>query len=469
MAHIEREIKLGLVPLAFARLAKLAPHHRSVSSVYFDTARRELHRAGIALRLRHDGRRWLQTLKSEGAPHAGLAQRAEWELPVRRRALEPAAFPRAEVRDLTGVDLEQVAPRLEPVFETRFTRHSGVVQVEGNASAELAIDRGCIVAGRRREPISEVELELISGDTAALLNFAEALELPLAYESKAERGYRLAQGGAPAPRKWRTPPLDSSGSPGEAFSALFAVALAQVGTNAGRMPRSRDPEYLHQLRVGLRRLRSALQAFAPLLEDAKPLKRRLRRVTTQLGEARDWDVVVMLMEELDASPRVQRIARSRRRVAQRAAAAWAASPQLRAFLFQAMRWLERRPWAQPGVTLAGFAPERLEKTYRKVLRQVDLERSRSRHELRIRIKRLRYTCEFFAPCFAPKLVDPYLEVLHTLQDLLGKLNDIKVARRLLKDTNAALPRKLRTRERRLLSSLSAAWERFEAMPPFWLK
>src|SRR5438046_852405 len=82
--------------------------------------------------------------------------------------------------------------RLAPVFETRFTRHSGLIQVDGAASAELAIDRGLICAGTRREPISEVELELISGDTAALMRFAEALELPLAYESKAERGYRLA-------------------------------------------------------------------------------------------------------------------------------------------------------------------------------------------------------------------------------------------------------------------------------------
>ena len=124
MAHIEREIKLGLTSEAFARLARLAPQRRSVASVYYDTPRQELRRAGIALRLRRDGGRWLQTLKAQSSPHAGLAARAEWELPVRGKALEPARFPHAEIRSATGVDLARVARRLRPMFETRFTRRS---------------------------------------------------------------------------------------------------------------------------------------------------------------------------------------------------------------------------------------------------------------------------------------------------------------------------------------------------------
>ena len=104
-----------------------------------ESARQDLRRAGIALRLRRDGRRWLQTLKADGVQHAGLAQRAEWELPVRRKVLELLAFPREEIRRTTGLDLARLAPRLAPVFETRFTRRSGLVQVDGKASAELAI------------------------------------------------------------------------------------------------------------------------------------------------------------------------------------------------------------------------------------------------------------------------------------------------------------------------------------------
>lgn len=467
MAHIEREIKLSLTRQAFTRLARLAPDRRSVASVYYDTARQDLRRAGIALRLRRDGGRWLQTLKVEGVQHAGLAQRAEWELPLRRKALEPSAFPREEIHRTTGVDLGRLAPRLAPVFETRFTRHSGLVQVDGRASAELALDRGLIVAGRRREPISEVELELISGDTESLMRFAEALELPLAYESKAERGYRLAAGGSPAPRKWRMPQLEPTRRPGEAFAAVFAAALMQVGTNANGMLASRDPEYLHQLRVGLRRLRSAIQAFAPLLERDRPLKRALRRLLPELGSARDWDVVMPMLEKLDLAAPLLRGARARSRAARRDAIAAVASGGFRAFLFQSLRWLESEPWSDVDATLAGFAPQRLEKTHRRALRRVNLEHPKRRHELRVRIKRLRYACEFFAPCFPADAVEPYVKALRALQDVLGALNDIEVARTFLREIRAAAPRRLAQREERLIRKLRASWKHFEGQAPYW--
>jgi inorganic triphosphatase YgiF len=467
MAHIERDIKLRLTPQAFTRLVRLAPNRRNLASVYYDTARQDLRRAGIALRLRRDGGRWLQTLKAESAQHAGLAARAEWELPVRRKTLEPDAFPREEIRSATGIDLPRLARRLRPVFETRFTRRSGLVQVDGKASAEFAIDRGRILAGSRREAISEVELELISGDTGALLRFAEALALPLAYESKAERGYRLATGLAPAARRWRMPALEAADGPGKGFAAVFAAALTQAGTNAAGVLGSRDPEYLHQLRVGLRRLRSALQAFAPVLEGEKPLKRALRRLVPALGTARDWDVFVQTLEKLRVAPQVLRAARSSRNSARRAARAALASAAFRAFLFQSLRWMQGEPWLDVDTTLAGFAPQRLEKLHRRAVRQVDLQRPKRRHELRIRIKRLRYACEFFAPCFPPDAVEPYVKALRSLQGLFGELNDIAVARRLLREMQVAAPGGLTRREQRLTEKVRAAWESFEKQPPYW--
>jgi inorganic triphosphatase YgiF len=467
MAHIEREIKLRLAPNACLRLARLATSRRSIASVYFDTARQELRRAGVTLRLRRDGGRWLQTLKAQTSQHAGLAARAEWELPVRRRALEPGAFPLKEIRAATGIDLARLAGRLRPVFETRFTRRSGLVQVEGKARAELAIDRGRILAGRRREAINEVELELISGDAGALLRFAETLALPLAYESKAERGYRLAAGLAPMPRKWRMPSLDPSRTPGQAFAALFAASLMQAGTNASCMLRSADAEYLHQLRVGLRRLRSALQAFAPVLDKERPLKRALHRLTPALGRARDADVFVGTLEKLGAAPPVLRAARSGRKSARRAAVGLVASAEFRGFLFQALRWLQSEPWRDVRMTLAELAPRRLEKMYRRVVRDVDVARPKGRHGLRIRIKRLRYGCEFFAPCFSAQAVQPYAKALRGLQDLLGELNDIVVARRLLRKMGAQVPPGLERREKRLTAKLRAAWESFEKQRPYW--
>jgi triphosphatase len=465
MAHIEREIKLGLMPQALPRLARLAPSRRSVASVYYDTARQDLRRAGIALRLRRDGRQWLQTLKAQSSQHAGFAARSEWELPVRGKALEPQAFPREEIRNVTGIDLARLAGRLRPVFETRFVRRSGLVQVDGKASAELAIDRGRIVAGRRQEPISEVELELISGDTGALLSFAEALALPLAYESKAERGYRLAAGHSAGPRRWRMPECDPSAPAGTAFAALFAACLMQVGTNAAGMLRSRDPEYLHQLRVGLRRLRSVLQAFAPLLQGEKPLKRALRRLTPVLGRARDADVFVETLESLDAASSALRAARAYRGRSRSDALEVVRSPEFRAFLFQALRWLQGEPWVDLDKPFSVFARERLEKLHRKALRGAQLERAKRRHKLRIRIKRLRYGAEFFAPCFPPQAVEPYAKALRGLQELLGKLNDLAVARGLARELNVRLPAGVARRERTLIEKLRETWTGFRERTP----
>jgi triphosphatase len=386
---------------------------------------------------------------------------------VRGRALEPDAFPLEEIRRSTGVDLARLAVRLRPLFETRFTRRSGLIQFDGTGKAELAIDRGSIVAGTRREPIREAELELVSGDPDALLRFAHGLELPLAYESKAERGYRLSAGLERGPRKWRMPALDSAGSAHEAFAALFSAALAQVGTNAAGMPGSTDPEYLHQLRVGLRRLRSALQAFGPIVEGAKPLKKSLRRLTPALGTARDWDVFVQTLGKAGAGAQLLRNARRERNRAKRAAIETVSSPELHGFLFHSLRWLQSRGSPRADVTLSDLAPGRLERLHRKAAVAPTSDTPKRRHKLRIRIKRLRYACEFFAPCFAAAAVEPYVRRLARLQDILGELNDIRVARRLLRHFGAQAPSRLDYREKRLIRALEEARARFGSEPPYW--
>jgi triphosphatase len=464
--HIEREIKLCLTPAAESALAKLAPNRRSVASIYYDTSRQALRRAGIALRLRRDGDRWLQTLKLDSAPHAGFAARAEWELPVRGRTLEVQAFPLEEIRRSSGVDLARVAPQLRPVFETRFMRRSGLVALERTGKAELAIDRGAVIAGARRESIREAELELVSGEPAALLRYAEKLELPLAYESKAERGYRLSAGVKSGPQRWRMPALHPERPAGEAFAALFSAALAQAGTNAAGMQSSSDPEYLHQLRVGLRRLRTTLRAFDPVVQRRKALRGVLRPLAPVLGTARDWDVFVKMMEEARADPKLLGSARRESLRARKAALQTVSSPGFQRFLFRSLRWLhEAAAVGQP--TLLQLAPRRLEKLYRKALANAGSSTPRTRHKLRIRLKRLRYACEFFAPCYSPRRAEPYVRRLARLQDLLGELNDIAVARRLCRRLGATPPARIAAREKRLIRSLEPALLHFTSDPPYW--
>ena len=112
----------------------------------------------------------------------------------------------------------------------------------------------------------------------------------------------------------------------------------------------------------------------------------------------------------------------------------------------------------------------LESFYRKALkhaRRIDWHDEKRRHALRIRIRRLRYACEFFAPFFARAQYAAYLKRVKALQDLLGELNDIAVARRLLKDMKTATPGQLQRREARLISALGPAWAAFERSRTFW--
>jgi triphosphatase len=503
--QIEREIKFRLPEQAARRVWRIAraaqaPRSRVVTSIYYDTGKERLRRAGIALRLRRDGRRWVQTLKADAAPKAGFAQRAEWEAPAHSARLDVAAFPRAETMAATGLDLARLAPRLRPLFSARFSRKSAAVIINRATRAEIRVDHGHLAAGERREVLGEVEIELKAGNVAEMLRYAGTIAKPLGleieFESKAERGYRLLAGeGLPAPRKWRRPVLGELATPAEAFSAVFVTALAQAGANARGVAEGSDPEYLHQMRVGLRRLSSALRAFRDLVPKraAKPVVERLRKLMPALGAARDWDVFcdgiarIAMQQPARARAMAQLLARARskRSLARRRARATAASPRLQAFLLRALRWIHAEPWSRrlddTGRSSAQFAAQSLAQLQRRALAQasgIDWRDAARRHRLRIRIKRLRYACDFFAPSFADTAARPYLKRLEALQDILGDLNDVAVARRLLveiaprgsaSDIAAAAAytrRVLAARERMLVASLEPAWAAFEKRQPF---
>jgi len=504
--QVEREIKFSLTPDAARRVTRLVAaagpwRRRMVSSAYYDTANERLRRAGVALRYRRDGARRLQTLKVESAAAAGFSARAEWEMPAPRGRFDVAAFPREEILAATGLDVARLTTRLRPMFETRFARRSAPVIIDGATRAEIALDRGYVVAGKRREPVSELELELKAGDAKSFLRYASGIAKPLGleleFESKAERGYRLVAGEtAPRPRKWRRPPLAELAAPSQAFSAVFTAALAQAGANARGVARGADPEYLHQMRVGLRRLRSALLAFRDLVpkKAAQPLVERLRALMPALGAARDWDVfcdglVQMGTQQPERAPAMAPLlarARAKRSAARRRARDVAASTELQAFLLRALRWINAARWkgraASAEGALGAFAAQSLDRLHRKALKQahgIDWNDAERRHRLRIRMKRLRYACDFFAASFAGAAAQPYGKRLAALQDILGGLNDIAVARRLLAElaprgsapelaaAAAHVRHALAARERMLVISLGAAWAAFEKRPPFW--
>jgi CHAD domain-containing protein len=134
------------------------------------------------------------------------------------------------------------------------------------------------------------------------------------------------------------------------------------------------------------------------------------------------------------------------------------------FLIEARRWARQN--SRAGRTpLSAFAAKALDRLHRKVLkraRRVDWRDAERRHAVRIALKRLRYACDFFAPCFGDARA--YLKNLEKLQDVLGDLNDIAVARRL---GSAKLEPGLEKSETALVSRLAPAWAALERRPCFW--
>jgi inorganic triphosphatase YgiF len=209
---IEREIKLALprdqVDAArrfFTARGGEAGRDVRLENVYFDTPALMLAKAKSALRLRRTPDGWLQTFKTVGAANNGLHERHEWEMPVAGAALEVQRIIDECERsgEQTVADaLRNAESQLIALFRTDFTRTLWTLDT-GNAKVEAAVDQGEIIADvkgdTRRTPIREIELELKSGDEAALHALAAELAaiLPgLAPDdvSKAQRGYRLREG-----------------------------------------------------------------------------------------------------------------------------------------------------------------------------------------------------------------------------------------------------------------------------------
>lgn len=281
-----------------------------------------------------------------------------------------------------------------------------------------------------------------------------------------------------------------------AFRTVARAGLAQIKANLHGTIRYRDPEFIHQMRVGTRRLRSTFIAFRAAIPSAASsgIRRDLRGATQALGAARDWDVLCESLsaarstrfpERASLEALLRRVA-SRRSASLRRARRAIDAAEFRRALMRTQRWLASAPWREniPAEVLtapvAPLARRALKRLFRKALacgENAAALRGDDLHQLRIRIKRLRYACEFFASLYTRRRSHPFLRHLQRLQDTLGELNDLAVAERLLDRVSVVAPdarpaaARLRGRrqrsERRLLNELDAQWKILRAADRFW--
>ena len=464
---VEIELKLALPPqqaVSFLQLMRRRspPEQQELITRYFDTPAFALSERGVALRVRRVGRRWVQTLKTEGERRGGLSQRGEYEMTVTRGSPDWTRFP----DDALALVPEALREQVVPVFETRFTRTAWLIKRPGGAQIEVALDVGEVRAGKHREPICEIELELKAGQPDALFalaqGWAEQLDCVPLDVSKAERGVRLALGKGAAPVKAAPPTLDSGMTVEDGFAAICQACLAQFQANLPGVLASDDIEYVHQARVALRRLRAALRLYrrACVLPDS--LMEGLRTLADALGPARDWDVlctetlpvVAPHYADIEAWQRGIRSLEARRAEVRAAMRATLIEARPGAWLLAIQRWLLQQGWrasaeAQHALQLSPlkkWARRALDKGHRRIVRgvedfgQLDVAQ---RHALRIAVKRQRYTAEFFQTLFGRRSKGHkggqarYIAALEALQDSLGRSNDAQVASGLLDAADAS--------------------------------
>lgn len=525
----EIEIKLA-IPKSAIKLLKAhpllatagAPKRNRVRSIYFDTPELALREHRAALRVRHIGREWIQTFKHGGNASAGMHSRTEAEC-----AVPGAAIDLVKLHGVPGAELlarKRVGERLIQVFETVFTRNAWRVFADDGSEVEVALDQGDVWSAGRSLPLCEVEIELIAGDPAALYRLALAMQetLPLRPEdlSKAERGYRLYSNEEAAPARAAPIRLDTSMRPADALVAVVSSCVAHLQANAEGAERNEDPEYVHQMRVALRRLRAAIGVFAKSSAGGAGLAvnpgvvTELRQLASELGSARDWDVFIeqtlqplcaafpqhAALSVLKLSVQAKRDLAYRRlnevlgaqrytrmllqlaaevhklQVAAATLEAPGAAEQPNGSMERMTHTKTANAQGETPVALRALARAALNRRHKRLARDAEALRDadgQHRHSLRIDSKKLRYAAEFFSGLFEAKSVARYTRCLAELQDLLGRMNDIVTAHDLLNalapeaGTQMVVESWLAAREHDALAPLPEAIKRLAAAKKFW--
>jgi triphosphatase len=510
-ANDEIELKLLAPPGVLDRLreAPVIVRHarnggvaRRLDAVYYDTPHRTLFRHGLSLRIRRSGNRYVQTLKR--APvHGQPFVRGEWEASVASATPDLTSLPISEI----GSPLDAIsADALDPIFETKVQRRTQLLEFLG-AVVEVAYDQGTIEAGERREPLNEVELEVKARNPTVLYDLGIELlvsaPLRIGTQSKADRGYDLAFGLEPKPTRAITPAITAEHTVDDIVAELLGTCQHHLLANQAVAEDGRDHEGVHQMRVALRRLRtaSAILRRELGLPTMQGLAGEAKWLATLLGAPRDWDVFVtdtlggpaerVKLDTVDFDG-LRRAAEPHRSIAYAALRDALAGPRYNRFQLSLRRWIESRSWRNElaGKSLAvllepapAFAARVLTRLHRKALRQgahfrrLDPD---ARHQLRITLKKLRYATEFFQGIHGRNAEhSKYVGSLAQLQDVLGHDNDTTTTQKFLGDLahQSVTPEVQRTigavmgwqaRDRiEVRRKLRKQWRRFAAIPPFW--
>ncbi len=371
---------------------------------------------------------------------------------------------------------------------------------------EVAFDEGSIAVGDRSEALSELELEVKAGDKRVLydlgLELLEIAPLKIGTRSKAERGYDLAFGVAPRGTKATPPSITAEHTVDDFVGLLLANCQHHLLANQAMAEAGQHPEGVHQMRVALRRMRTACNVLhhelgSPSLPGFNAEGRWLAQL---LGAAPDWDVFMTEtmtgpLETVEADlfdfGGLREAAEPHRLAAYAVLREARPSQRYNRFQLSLRQWIEARGWRnelanrslavllEPAPAFAGRVLTRL---HRKAVKRGEHFRRlepAARHRVRVELKKLRYVIEFFRESLGENTkAKHYIDHLAHLQEDFGHDNDASVAWSFLcaLARNPVTPDVQRTigvvmgwhaRGRLEVANLHKSWQQFKRMPTFW--
>ena len=386
-----------------------------MASTYYDTPKFALRERGITLRVRRVGSARLQTIKASVNGAALPIERDEWEEEI---VGDEPELKLAAGTPLDGISRKKLRRQLQPCFEVQVDRSAFPIQ-SANSAIEVAIDRSSIV-GPAPVSFCEIELELKRGASTELARIARriASEVPaaLVLTTKADRGFALRKDEAPQPCLAEPIALDPSARVGEAFQSIGWSCLRHFVLNSAAVE-AKDARAVHQMRVGVERLRAAMAAFAPVLDgpETDAVAAELKWLSDELRPARELDAFLhetlnaMYATHFDTSALDILCAdvKARLDLALERAKAAVTSDRQRQLALRAALWLIAAEWSdrsqgardQPSRRIGAFAERAVRKQLRAVvapLRRFAQLDSGERDQLRRDLADVRHASEFFA-------------------------------------------------------------------------
>lgn len=440
---VEVELKFQLPESKKKTVQQYLKKHKAkyihLQAKYYDTPDRLLAKNGMALRLRKEDDQWVQTFKAAGQSHL---HRVEEEIHLGACDQEPDLNlelyqDNKVVTDLINAVLGTQAEKLSLQFETDVQRTYHVFEAD-NTAIEVCLDDGVVKTADTQSIICEVEFELKQGAVKTLIQFAQQwinrYALWLDVRSKAERGNLLALGQAASPAVHaKALTLNKDITAEQALKKIIENCLGQFLPNmAAIADEVAEPEHIHQARVSLRRLRSALKHFSGWSSELNPVwEEQIAELFRKLGDTRDEDAIrteVLPVIQQHGSPEL--LLPVSVQPSKELSTIFTSADTIKLLLDLLAFAYSEEDSKNKKAGLKKHIKKSLDKLHHKVISNAEhfseLEVS-EQHKIRKTAKQLRYCVEFISSLYPDKKVQQYLKHLQPVQNTLGQYNDLFIA------------------------------------------